>query len=78
MNTIPELESTEIEKELQELIDETRAIVAKAKAANEADAVKVKKVGLYLTFIKQKDSLPLIANTSISGRMRGVQHANQN
>ena len=42
MNTIPELDSTEIEKELQELMNETRALVAKAKAANEADAIKRK------------------------------------
>ncbi|GAW97961.1 MULTISPECIES: hypothetical protein [Colwellia] len=42
MNTTPELDSTEIEKEIQELMNETRAIVAKAKAANEADAIKRK------------------------------------
>ncbi|WP_157443189.1 hypothetical protein [Colwellia piezophila] len=40
MNTTPELDRTEIEKEFQELMNETRTIVAKAKAANEADAIK--------------------------------------
>jgi len=83
MTTIPELNSTEIEKELQELMNDTRAIVAKAKAANEADAikkdvVKVERVCLYLTFTKEKDSLPSIVSTLTKGQIKGINHANQN
>ncbi|NQY50722.1 MAG: hypothetical protein HRT50_16795 [Colwellia sp.] len=83
MNTIPELDSTEIEKELQELMNETRALVAKAKAANEADAikkevVKVKRVGLHLTFHEQKDLIPSIVRTLTTGKIKGIHHVNQN
>lgn len=40
MKTTVELESTIIEKEIEELMIETRAIVAKAKMLNDAEKVK--------------------------------------
>ncbi|KGJ89806.1 hypothetical protein [Colwellia psychrerythraea] len=78
-NTTNEIE--ELEKEIAELMNETRAIVAKA--LNEADVikneiVKVERDRLAVSFNEKKDIISLTACTLTSPLIKDSHYVNQN